>query len=251
MMKPIRRALILLVFCASTAGAQDHQLAWDTHRDYTTRPELEALLARLDSAGHKNSHQAANIALVRKRLTDGDFQMGDRILLHVEGEQQLSDTFTVDDGRLLTLPTIGAVPLSGVLRSELENYLHTQVARFIKDPVVHARELIRVGVLGDVTRPGYYLVPPTSQIEDVIMTAGGPSKQSNIGGATIRRADGEFWGSDVVQRAIAEGRTLDQLGIRSGDVLNVPSHSDFGRTVMIIGALVTIPLTIMTIAHWH
>src|SRR3989441_3665954 len=34
-----------------------------------------------------------------------------------------------------------------------------EIARFIRDPVVHARALLSVGVTGEVARPGYYAVP--------------------------------------------------------------------------------------------
>ena len=37
----------------------------------------------------------------------GEFQIGDRILLVVEGDTALTDTFTVHTGPAITLPTIG------------------------------------------------------------------------------------------------------------------------------------------------
>src|SRR5207249_6695292 len=87
------------------------------------------------------------------------FQAGDRILLHVEGDSALSDTFTVVAGPALRLPEIGEISLAGVPRANLEAHLTRELGRFIKDPVVQARALIRVSVLGEVTRPGYYAVP--------------------------------------------------------------------------------------------
>src|SRR2546425_11897844 len=87
------------------------------------------------------------------------FQVGDRILLRVEGDSALSDTFTVVAGPALRLPVIGEISLAGVPRANLEAHLTRELGRFIKDPVVQARALIRVSVLGEVTRPGYYAVP--------------------------------------------------------------------------------------------
>ena len=250
-MQSLRNALIALALSTGIARAQESQGSWDTRRDYASRSQLEALLARLDTANRKDAHEYASIANIRKRLAEGDFQSGDRVLLHVEGEQQLADTFTVNDERALALPTVGSISLAGVLRSELQDYLQGQLARFIREPVMQARVLIRVGVTGEVTRPGYYLVAPSSQIEDVLMAAGGPTKDSHISGLTVQRTDGETWSGELIQRAIADGKSLDQLGLRSGDRLFMPRNSDLGRTIMIVAALVTIPLTIMTLTHWH
>ena len=65
-----------------------------------TREQLQADLTRLEQS-HDGAREAA---LVRLRLENGDFQSGDRLLLHVEGESELSDTFTVGPTRELQLP---------------------------------------------------------------------------------------------------------------------------------------------------
>ncbi len=246
MMNALRFALAALTLGSVALAAQDPHGS----RDYSTRSELEALALRLDSTGHKDSKAAASAGFVRQRLTEGDFHVGDRILLHVEGEQQLSDTFTVQEGQLLRLPIVGTVPLYGVLRSELEDLLLPQIARYIRDPQVHARELVRIGILGEVIHPGFYLMAPSSEIEDLIMAAGGPTQKSNLGGMTARRSDGEFLSQDVIGRAVAQRQTLDQLGMRSGDAFAVPSHGNFGYTIAVFATLVSIPLMIITITHY-
>ena len=247
-------ALLLALGTQPLAGQKPSE--WDTRRVYMTRPQLEALLARLDSvarsrgaSGGQQAQALRDAAPLRQRLADGDFQPGDRVLLRVEGEQQLSDTFTVEEGRLLRLPTIGEVPLTGVLRSELEDHVRTRLAAFIKNPVVRARPLIRIGVMGEVSRPGFYLVAPTSQVEDAVMAAAGATQNAKLSGIVVQRTDGEEWKGAALQQAMAEGRTLDELGIRSGDRLLVPRHSDVGRTMSIIAALVTIPVTIYTLTR--
>src|SRR2546427_10530858 len=73
------------------------------------------------------------------------FQVGDRILLHVERDSALSDTFTVVAGPALRLPNIGEISLAGVRRTDLEAHLTRELSRYIKDPVVQARALIQIG----------------------------------------------------------------------------------------------------------
>ncbi|HTT28282.1 MAG TPA: polysaccharide biosynthesis/export family protein [Solirubrobacteraceae bacterium] len=241
----------MIALRVGAAAAQEPSGARDARHEYATRPWLEAQLVRLDSASRKDAREVASAAALHKRLTDGDFDGGDRILLAVEGDRELSDTFAVNERRALLLPNIGEVSLNGVLRSELEDYLRAAIGRYLKDPEIRARALIRIGVIGELNHPGYYFVSPSSQIVDVLMTAGGPTKDSNIHTLTVQRADGQVWGYDEVQRAMADGRTLDELGMRSGDQLVMPRNRESGRTLMLFSVLVTTVLALATLAHIH
>ncbi|MDD1678421.1 MAG: SLBB domain-containing protein [Methanomicrobiales archaeon] len=173
------------------------------------------------------------------------FNVGDRILLRVEGEAQLSDTFTVGPGPALTFPVLGVVSLADVPRSAVEPYLTGQLSRFIKHPVVHARALIRVSVLGEVARPGYYAVPTDLVLADALMVAGGPTRDANMEGVRVERA-GERLSPAVTRQALARGATLDDLSLHSGDGIDVPRtpRHDTEGTVRTLAILLTIPATI-------
>src|SRR5947208_13545410 len=149
------------------------------------------------------------------------FQAGDRILLHVEGDSALSDTFTVVSGPALRLPNIGDISLEGVRRSDLQTHLARELGRYIKDPVVEARALIRVSVLGEVAKPGYYAVPVDLVLSDALMVAGGATHDARIDRLRILRGSASLWSGDGLQTAIARGATLDELGMRGGDRIEV------------------------------
>ena len=173
-----------------------------------TRADLETTLARLrELAGAKSkpASLAAETTYIQTRLENGDFHVGDRVLLVEEDplpfratgepaalqgksqEQLLSDTFTVQTGPQLMLPVVGSVSLHGVLRSELEPVLTQAIARYIKDPALRARSLVSVGVIGEVARPGYYSVPPDAVLAAVLTTAGGPTKDAILKEASLER----------------------------------------------------------------
>ena len=103
---------------------------------------------------------------------------GDRILLYVTGEPQLSDTFTVTPGPAIDLPTFGTVPLAGVRRDNVTPHLTAFLGRYIRDPQVRAQVLLRIGIAGEVTRPGFYAMPSTAVLEDLIMAAGGMTRDA-------------------------------------------------------------------------
>jgi protein involved in polysaccharide export with SLBB domain len=242
-----------------------------------TRPALELLAQRLeavertpDSSTATRDWARSQAATVRTRLAVGDFQAGDRILIWVDEaggaadavagrrapaersiEQQLSDTFTVGTDRDVTLPAIGIVSLSGVLRSELPAHLTREIGRFINDPVVHVRALIRVSVVGAVAKPGFYAVPVDAVLSDALMIAGGPAPEAKLHELRIERFGRPLWRGPMLQLAMAEGRTLDEMNLRAGDQFVVPGgrRADPYGTVRTISLLLGIPVTIYTLTR--
>jgi protein involved in polysaccharide export with SLBB domain len=121
----------------------------------------------------------------------------------------------------LTLPDQPPIALDGVLRAELQSYLTVHIARYVREPAVDARPLIRLAVLGEVTSPGYYLVTPEYLVSDAIMAAGGPTREADVTRTTVRRGPTILWGQNELRAAVIEGVTLDQLSVRSGDEIIV------------------------------
>jgi protein involved in polysaccharide export with SLBB domain len=167
------------------------------------------------------------------------FQVGDRILLRVEGDSILSDTFTVVMGPALKLPEIGEISLANVARTEVEPYLARELGRYIKDPVVDARALIRVSVMGEVTHPGFYAVPIDLVVPDALMLAGGATQSARIDQLTVMRGSTPLVTQAQLQAAIARGATLDELGMRAGDRIQVPQKRDPESKWRIAGMLLT------------
>ena len=179
--------------------------------------------------------------------SDNEFHVGDRVVLRVDVDAQLSDTFTVTSGPALTLPIVGNVPLSGVRHDQIEKVLTDAVARYYRNPVVHARVLVRIAVLGEVLRPGFYAVPTDMLVPDVVMAAGGPTSTAGVNAIRVLRDGKELMRGDSTKTAIARGLTLTQLGIRSEDQFVVPHGSDPERTLRVIAELLAILVAIVTV----
>src|SRR5437870_9049660 len=100
-----------------------------------TRERLRDELARLERAGASGQ---AGASLIRTRLESGDFQAGDRIVIRVEGEPQLTDTFVVTTGAgggpQPGLPQVGGGRLQGVRAWERKGGLGTHPAQFPRSP---------------------------------------------------------------------------------------------------------------------
>src|ERR1044072_2536722 len=141
------------------------------------------------------------------------FQVGDRVLLHVEGDSALSDTFTVVAGPAIRLPDIGEISLAGVCRTDLESHLQHELSRYIKDAVVQARALIRVSVVGEVAHPGFYAVPIDLVLPDALMLAGGATQTARVDKLRVVRGTAPLWEGDRLQASTAHSSPPDARGV--------------------------------------
>jgi len=228
-----------------------------------SRGDLTALIARLDGAIRSPAYSEglkaraqAQAAEVRSRLETGDFQVGDQILLVVQGETALTDTFTVGQGNELLLPLVGPIALRGVLHAELESHVTAQLARRIREPRVQARPMVRIAIDGAVARPGFYSVPVGALLGDALMVAGGLAPTARGEEARLERGEQQVLGAGAFRQAVTMGRTLDQLDVRAGDRIVVPARGGgpggIGGTesaVRTLSLLISLPLTVFAVTR--
>ncbi|MEX0979749.1 MAG: polysaccharide biosynthesis/export family protein [Gemmatimonadota bacterium] len=247
---PILLSAILFVLPSAGVAQNLGSMEWSTVGLQMTRAELEDLLGRLDALGDDASVEAAvrqraqrDADLVRDRLRDGDFSVGDRVILEVRGEEEISDTLVVRSGQRIVVPVLGELSVAGVLRSELEEYLTDELGQFLVNPVVRAHSLIRISLVGEVNSPGFYAVPPDLILDDLLMLAGGPTRTAGLRKLRVERGSERIWEGENLEAAVIEGRTLDQLNLKAGDRVVVPEETrrDWWRIAsFIVGPAVTI-----------
>ena len=280
MPRPIPLVLTTLVAGLLAVGgltpgeAQTASSATYSDRLTKTRADLEERLRRLVGMAQTQHYEQgvtpavvdAETTYIRRRLAEGDFHVGDRVLITVEdpepsetvsataagksSEQQLSDTFTVGSAQELRLPQVGLVSLRGVLRAELEPRLTQEIAHYIRDPVVRARALVGLALAGELARPGYYSVPADAVIPAVLMAAGGTTHEGKLNKLKIQRNGKTIWQGDALRRAIAAGSTVDDLELRPGDAIVVPRGGSLAGVygpAQLVAVLLGIPVTIYTL----
>jgi hypothetical protein len=234
-MKPLRRILIALAaaLLAAPVGAQTVQTG--AQRSFATRAELEAAAEQAQS-----SNRSADAALIRSRLDHGDFQTGDRVLVTVEGAGGLSDTLMVEAGPKLPIPQLGELSLQGVLRSELVPRLKAHVDDYLRLATVRATPLVRVAVLGNVSRPGFYYTFADVPISDALMAAGGPTGDADVGKIQVRRGTRVIANPARMRAAMTSGLSIDALHMLAGDEIHVGKKRqiDSGTVISISGLIV-------------
>jgi hypothetical protein len=190
--------------------------AVEAGRANATREELQRLA----------ESQPVLAEAVRARLRDGDFRVGDRIVVVVEGDSTFHDTVVVTEGPAIKLLSLPEDSLRGVLRSELPAHLSGWMRKYYKNASVKATPLIRFGVLGEVNRPGYYRLPIDFSVSDAIMSAGGPTQRADMPRTILRRRAKEIVSRAAMRDAMTAGLTLDQLGADAGDELVVGARPE-------------------------
>lgn len=254
-MLKIRRFLpaYVVVALAATSAVRAQIPGAEITAARVTRGALDSVLIQLDRAANSGTYSSEvrararqQAAIVRARLADGDFQIGDRVLLEVDNETTLTDTFTVEPGRVLQLPRIGPISVHGVLRSELADHLTQALRQYLLEPRVRAQALIRVTISGAVGRQGFYTVPVDMPVSEVFAAAGGLAATADLERMRIRRGTETLWEGPEVLQIITEGRTIDALNAQAGDQFDVAQTRTrnplaFAQTAQIILA---IPLTI-------
>ena len=192
------------------------------------RAELTRRLAQYDAVAQSTAYSdvlrevgQSQADIIRERLSKGDFRSGDQVELLIGGEESPQwNTLAVEAGPLLNVPTLGPISLQGVLRSELETHLGTEIGRFIRSPRVEAHALIRVSIEGG-GQPGFHTVRADLPLSEVVMLAGGPGG-SVPGRIRIERGEDVIWSVEELLAPLADGRSLDELGLQAGDRIVLP-----------------------------
>ena len=250
MRRPLLFFLALTLALPSFVQAQV-SVEWDPVRLQVTRDDLTELRSRYEAVVESSAYSGAYredarraAARITDRLENGDFRTGDRIFLEVEGELTLPpDTVFVEPGSVINLPEMEPISLQGVLRAELRDHLEAEISRYIRNPVVRAYGLIRLQMQGGIGQLGFFVFPADMLLSDALMAAGGPTPGAKMDDIKLQRGALVLMEGAEVSQALQDGRSLDQLNLRAGDVVLIEEEqqgsSQIWGNVIRWGAIIT------------
>lgn len=229
--------LSLLLGVGSSVHAQSSAglSAWTASRSVLEQrlTALEGLVASTAYSEQMRARARREVEDIRRRLSEGDFRIGDRIFVELEATAlsgtaaiptqvlEVRDTVTVLSGSRIVVRGVGEIALAGVLRSELQGRINTAVNEVVLNARSSARPLVRIAVFGSVARPGFFIVPMESRLDDVVMLAGGPVQDAASEQIRVVRGDTVVLSSAEVQSMIANGVVIGEMGIQEGDNIYV------------------------------
>ena len=136
---------------------------------------------------------------------------GDVIRVAIWREPDLSGEFLVDEQGVVTLPLLGKRNVTNTPVAALRDSLTAGYAVELRNPSVTITPLRRIYVMGEVSRPGLYIVDPTVTLAGAIALAGGASPIGNLNRLRVVR------NGKIVNDRVASSSPLNAVDIRSDD----------------------------------
>jgi len=166
---------------------------------------------------------------------------GDIVKIDVWGHPEFSGQFGVDETGQIQYPVLGQIDVRNMTVGDLRDRMRAGLEQLFNSPFVTVTPLFRMAVLGRVQKPGLYTVDPTLSIVDVVALAGGASEGGNLGKIKLLRS-GEASRIDYEQTSL-QGRTLQEIGVRSGDQIVIPKRFLTRDDISIILGVVQVALS--------
>jgi len=150
---------------------------------------------------------------------------GDQLQISVFGSATFEVQAQVDGRGEVVIPKVGAVKVSGLplarARAALQSKVAQNFSRASLDLSVTKLREVRVFILGEVYKPGSYLVPSLSSLVNVLGMAGGPTPAGSFRQIRVVRGGKIVHALDLYPLR-AEGLGNMNFSLQSGDTLFVP-----------------------------
>lgn len=176
-------------------------------------------------------------------------------IFDITPELALEQRYTILPDGTLNLPWVGSVPLAGLSLSQAAGVLSQRFSRFIRNPVITVSLLaprpLKVGVIGEVNRPGSYIISVISnevtqqslnqrtaseggnqwpRVSQAIQTAGGITGLANLREVRIRRpkvTGGEEIIAIDLWKFLSQGDLNQDILLRDGDTIVISKATTF------------------------
>jgi polysaccharide export outer membrane protein len=163
-----------------------------------------------------------------QNLPDYRLQPGDAVQVSVWGEAELERPVMLRPDGKFSFPLVGEVAAAGRtiadVQAEMEQKLSALIPEAVVTLAVTGLEGNRIYVIGQVNRPGSYIMNPQISVLQALNLAGGTTAFAQVNDIIVIRGTGTDqevlrFGYDNVSR----GRALEQnVQLESGDVVIVP-----------------------------
>lgn len=150
---------------------------------------------------------------------------GDQLNLNVFGSATFDLPVQVDGRGEIVIPKVGTAKVGGLTLGRAKQVVQGVVGRnfsrsSVDLQVTRLRE-VRVFVLGEVYKPGSYLVSSLSSLVNVLSLAGGPTAVGSFRDIRVMRGGRQVFSLDLYPLR-AEGLGNPNVALQSGDTIFVP-----------------------------
>ena len=155
-------------------------------------------------------------------------QPGDKLQVSVWNEPDLQKELLVGPDGTIAFPLVGELNATGKSVVDLRKAITEKLLRYMSEPIVTVtvKEVLgnKIFVIGQVNRPGQFVVNPMVDVMQALSMAGGTTAYASLNNISILRRHGAKQTSIPFRYGdVASGKNLDMnIVLHSGDVVIVP-----------------------------
>jgi polysaccharide export outer membrane protein len=143
-------------------------------------------------------------------------------------DKEMSATVTVRPDGNISLPLLNDIQAVGLTPEQLRVAITEGATKFVADPtvsvVVKAINSRKVYIMGQVAKPGPYLLMDSTTVLQMLATAGGLNEYAKSEKITIvRKVNGKETPHTFNYKNVSQGKSLEQnIELKPGDTIVVP-----------------------------
>ncbi|HUF35602.1 MAG TPA: SLBB domain-containing protein, partial [Gemmatimonadales bacterium] len=166
---------------------------------------------------------------------------GDVLVLILTGDVEQAYDLEVTREGFVVIPQVGQVYVANLTLAELREQLYSRLGRVYSGvrrgdrartrfqiSVARLRN-VQVFVVGDVVRPGSYVISGAGTVLTALYAAGGPTDNGSLRRIEIRRG-GRLVDTLDAYDYLLRGNNSSDIRLNTGDVVFVPVHGAFVKT---------------------
>ncbi|MEO8563379.1 MAG: SLBB domain-containing protein [bacterium] len=175
---------------------------------------------------------------------DANYRLGpgDRLVLILTGDVESSYDLPVTREGFVVIPQVGQIYVANLTLGDLERVLYSRLSRVYSGVRSNNQGTTRfsvsvarlrsnqIYVVGDVQRPGSYMVSSAGTALTALYAAGGPTVNGSLRAIEIRRGGRTVDVLDVYDYLV-RGDASHDVRLQTGDVVFVPVHGPRARIV--------------------
>jgi protein involved in polysaccharide export with SLBB domain len=160
---------------------------------------------------------------------------GDELMIRGWGTIDIDYRATIDRNGMVSIPTVGSIPLAGVKAGDAQGVVRAAIGRLYKGVTVSVTfgqlRAITVYVVGQANRPGTYTMSSLSTLVTALFASGGPNANGSMRHVQVKRGGKAVAELDLYS-FIAKGDKSADIKLLDGDTIYIPP---VGGYVALIG----------------
>ncbi|MEQ8908118.1 MAG: polysaccharide biosynthesis/export family protein [Vicingaceae bacterium] len=207
---------IILLFTFFSCSYQGKKILFKTEKEIVTDDENPVIVSNPQAYPNEHICKEGDVLIVRLLNENGEQETYDKLAASRDDAK-----FVVRDS-IVTLPSIGDIKVVGLNKNEIVKKVRKEYAKFIIDPIVDVDFYgLSVNVLGEVVKPGKYVIDENMTVIDGLGLAGGFSPYGIFTNVKIIRGKGDKQEVIVVDVTNIEALDHPKLLLKDEDIVYV------------------------------